>query len=74
MIYKLAFREEALKEWKQLAPPVREQFQNKLYKRCNNPCMPADRLSGAKDRYKIQCVKWVFDWYMRCKAKCWQWL
>ncbi len=54
MSYKLAFRENAKKEWDKLASSVREQFKQKLMQRCDNPRVPSCRLSGAKDRYKIK--------------------
>jgi mRNA interferase RelE/StbE len=54
MTYKLAFLEEALKEWEKLTPAVRQQFKKKLIERCENPRVPSSRLSGAKDRYKIK--------------------
>lgn len=54
MTYKLAFLEEALKEWEKLNPSVRQQFKKKLIERCENPRVPSARLSGAKDRYKIK--------------------
>ncbi len=54
MTYKLAFLEDALKEWHNLAPSVRSQFKKKLVERCENPRAPKSRLSGAKDRYKIK--------------------
>lgn len=54
MTYELAFREEALKEWKELATPVHEQFKKKLRERCQNPLAPSARLSGSANRYKIK--------------------
>lgn len=57
MTYKLAFLEDALKEWKKLAPSVRDQFKKKLIERCQNPRVPSSRLSGAKERYKIKLRK-----------------
>ena len=54
MTYKLAFREEAWKEWQQLPPSVRAQFKKKLIEQCINPRVPSARLSGAADRYKIK--------------------
>ncbi len=54
MTYELAFREEALKEWKKLATSVREQFKKKLRERCQNPLVPSARLSGSANRYKIK--------------------
>jgi len=54
MTYKLAFREDAKKEWDKLASSVKAQFKKKLIERCANPRVPSCRLSGAKDRYKIK--------------------
>lgn len=54
MTYKLAFREESLKEWRKLGANVREQFKKKLAERLENPRVENSRLSGAKDRYKIK--------------------
>lgn len=52
--YKLAFKTSALKEWKKLAAPIREQFKKKLAKRLQDPHAPSDALSGMKDCYKIK--------------------
>ncbi len=54
MSYELAFLEEALKEWQKLDASVREQFKTKLAERLRNPRVPASRLSGHPDRYKIK--------------------
>jgi mRNA interferase RelE/StbE len=54
MSYELAFLEEALKEWQKLDATVREQFKTKLAERLQNPLVPASRLSGHPDRYKIK--------------------
>lgn len=54
MSYELAFLEEALKEWKKLDATVREQFKTKLAERLQNPQVPASRLTGHQDRYKIK--------------------
>lgn len=54
MTYKLVFKEEALKEWRRLGDTVREQFKKKLAERLENPLVPADRLSGSHNRYKIK--------------------
>ena len=53
MKYELGFLEEALKEWGKLHNNTREQFKAKLAERLNNPRVPASKLSGHKDRYKI---------------------
>ena len=54
MKYELGFLEEALKEWGKLDSITREQFKSKLTERLSNPCVPASKLSGHKDRYKIK--------------------
>ncbi|MFA3780984.1 type II toxin-antitoxin system RelE/ParE family toxin [Yersinia sp. 1652 StPb PI] len=55
MTYKLGFFKSALKEWRKLAPPIREQFKKKLIKRLEHPHVPTARLSGANaNRYKIK--------------------
>ena len=54
MTYSLAFLEEALKEWRKLDSSVREQFKIKLSERLEHPRVPAAKLSGHQDRYKIK--------------------
>ena len=54
MKYELGFLEEALKEWGKLDGNTREQFKAKLTERLANPRVPASKLSGHKDRYKIK--------------------
>lgn len=54
MVYSLAFKEDALKEWRALDNTIREQFKNKLAERLTNPHVPASKLSGQKNRYKIK--------------------
>ena len=54
MKYELGFLEEALKEWGKLDSNTREQFKSKLTERLSNPRVPASKLSGHKDRYKIK--------------------
>lgn len=54
MTYKVAFLEEALKEWRALDPSVRDQFKKKLLERLDHPRVPSNRLSGAQNRYKIK--------------------
>lgn len=54
MSYSLAFRESALKEWKKLDPPIREQFKKKLAERLERPRVESARLSGMPDCYKIK--------------------
>lgn len=52
--FDLRFKEEALREWRGLDSPVREQFKRKLAERLQNPRVPSARLVGMKDRYKIK--------------------
>ena len=54
MSYKLAFHPDALAEWRKLDATVSEQFKKKLAERLQNPRVPAARLAGHKDRYKIK--------------------
>ena len=54
MSFELAFLEEALKEWKKLDTTVRDQFKTQPAERLQNPRVPASRLSGHPDRYKIK--------------------
>ncbi len=54
MSYSLKFKEEALKEWGKLDSSLRAQFKKKLAERLRNPRVPAAKLSGQKDRFKIK--------------------
>ena len=54
MTYELLFHPDALDEWGKLDKPVREQFKQKLVERLHNPHVPASKLSGQKNRYKIK--------------------
>lgn len=54
MSYELAFLDAALKEWRKLDANTREQFKKKLAERLANPRVPAAKLSGSADRYKIK--------------------
>ncbi|KPG94833.1 addiction module toxin RelE [Pseudomonas sp. RIT-PI-q] len=54
MTYELEFSEKAWKEWKKLGANLREQFKKKLQERLGNPHVPADRLSGLGNAYKIK--------------------
>lgn len=54
MSYKLAFHPDALAEWRKLDATVSEQFKKKLAERLQQPRVPAARLAGHKDRYKIK--------------------
>jgi len=52
--YRLEFHTQALKEWKRLGAPVRDQFRKKLAERLEQPHVPASRLRGVANRYKIK--------------------
>jgi len=54
MSYRLKFLPSAFKEWKKLAPPIQRQFKKKLRERLENPHIPAARLRGVPDAYKIK--------------------
>ncbi len=54
MSYELHFHPDALEEWGRLDKPVRDQFKKKLEERLLNPRVPASKLSGQKDRFKIK--------------------
>lgn len=54
MSYSLEFVETALKEWRKLAPPIRNQFKNKLAERLKQPHAPSARLRGLPHCYKIK--------------------
>ncbi len=54
MSYELGFVEDALKEWRKLDATLREQFKNKLAERLTAPRVPAARLHGEPERYKIK--------------------
>ncbi|MGR3136849.1 type II toxin-antitoxin system RelE family toxin [Vibrio vulnificus] len=54
MTYNLEFKSSALKEWKKLGATLQQQFKNKLIERLANPHVPASKLSGAENMYKIK--------------------
>ncbi|MDD5329292.1 MAG: type II toxin-antitoxin system RelE/ParE family toxin [Sulfuricella sp.] len=54
MSYELRFHPDALEEWRKLDNSVRDQFKSKLAERLQNPRVPASKLSGQKDRFKIK--------------------
>lgn len=54
MSFELGFLDEALQEWRKLDASVREQFKKKLAERLEAPRVPAAKLSGHPDRYKIK--------------------
>lgn len=54
MTYRLDFKKSAYKEWNKLGSTLREQFKKKLLERLDNPHVPASKLSGADNLYKIK--------------------
>ena len=54
MAYELRFHPDALAEWRKLDATVSAQFKKKLAERLQQPRVPAARLAGHKDRYKIK--------------------
>jgi mRNA interferase RelE/StbE len=54
MSYKLKFLPSALKEWRNLAPEIRERFKAQLQRRLENPHIDAARIRGYKNHYKIK--------------------
>ncbi|CAH7097268.1 type II toxin-antitoxin system RelE/ParE family toxin [Vibrio splendidus] len=54
MSYKLNFKKSALKEWQKLGATLQQQFKKKLVERLENPHVPASKLSGADNLYKVK--------------------
>ena len=54
MTFELQFHPDALDEWRKLDSTVREQLKKKLAERLVEPRVPAARLLGQRDRYKIK--------------------
>ncbi|MFV8800297.1 type II toxin-antitoxin system RelE family toxin [Yersinia sp. LJYL362] len=54
MNYKLEFEENALKEFKKLGSTLQVQFKKKLISVLENPHIPANKLCGMRDCYKIK--------------------
>jgi mRNA interferase RelE/StbE len=54
MTYKLKFLPSALKEWRKLAPEIKEQFKSHLSRRLENPHIDSARIRGYKHHYKIK--------------------
>ena len=54
IMYRLKFLPSALREWKKLDDPIREQLRRKLRKRLEYPRVQANRLHGFRDVYKIK--------------------
>jgi len=59
MRFELAFHPEALREWQKLTAGIREQFKKKLAERLIEPSIPASKLRGSRDRYKIKLRSWI---------------
>ena len=54
MSFELQFLPSALREWRKLGAPVREQLKKKLAERLVFPRVPKDALHGLRDHYKIK--------------------
>lgn len=54
MIYELAFKKSALKEWHKLGANIRALFVKKLKERLVNPHVPSAAVSGCHNLYKIK--------------------
>lgn len=54
MTYKLDFKKSALKEWKKLGSTLQQQFKKKLIERLEKPRVPASKLAGTNNMYKIK--------------------
>jgi len=54
MSYELEFKKSALKEWKKLGATVQTQLKKKLIEVLGNPRIPANKLSGSTNLYKIK--------------------
>ena len=54
MPFDLAFHPQALREWQKLSLGIREQFKKKLAERLIEPRIPASKLRGSTNRYKIK--------------------
>lgn len=57
MTYRLAFLEDAAKEWRKLDNPTKDRLAKKIDKLLAQPRVPAMALSGMKDCYKIKFKK-----------------
>ena len=54
MTYRLEFLPSATKEWRKLGATVQKQLKKKLIERLEHPHVPAARLHGMQNRYKIK--------------------
>jgi mRNA interferase RelE/StbE len=57
MTYNLKFLPSALKEWEDLNNNIKPLFKKKLQERLENPNVPASRLRGFENHYKIKLKK-----------------
>jgi mRNA interferase RelE/StbE len=57
MTYKLKFLPSALEEWENLNNNIKPLFKKKLQERIENPHVPASRLRGFENHYKIKLRK-----------------
>lgn len=57
MTYELAFHPKAMEEWVSTDRSVQILLKKKLAERLHNPHVPAARLSGHTNRYKIKLLK-----------------
>lgn len=54
MTYRLEFLPSATKEWRKLGATIQRQLKKKLVERLKQPHIPAARLYGRQNRYKIK--------------------
>ena len=54
MTYRLEFKKQALREWRNLDPVVQAQFKSKLAERLLDPHVPSAKIRGGKNLYKIK--------------------
>lgn len=52
--YTLKFLPTALREWRKLDSPIQMQLKKKLKERLQNPHVPASRLHGFENHYKVK--------------------
>ncbi len=57
MTYSLKFLPSALEEWENINNSIKQLFKKKLQQRLNNPHVPASRLRGFENHYKIKLKK-----------------
>ena len=57
MTYSLKFLPSALEEWENVNNSIKPLLKNKLQQRLNNPHVPASRLRGFENHYKIKLKK-----------------